>query len=141
MRYQNTDDEGNFVQKWTYKTGLQPTTRVLLESDVAGSTDLHVAGPDDWANVPDGHQPLCYNEVPTKINWHYLRWQFDLRTRRNVELQVNDKLMDLRGIEVPVYETAYWGLSRLLNIGLEVRTHTNVRNFLYLDSVVISADW
>ena len=85
--------------------------------------------------------PLCYNEVPTKVNWHYLRWRFDLSTRRNVELQINDRVLDLRNVPVPVRPDAYWGLSRLLNFSLDVRTHTDVRNFLYLDSILISVDW
>ena len=58
-----------------------------------------------------------------------------------MELQVDDKLMDLRKLPVPRYEQAYWGLSRLLNFGVDVRTNVDVRNFLFLDSVVISADW
>jgi hypothetical protein len=88
--------------------------------------------------VPNGHQPLCYNEIPTKINWHYLRWDFDTRLRRNVELQVNDKIMPLHDIPVPVYEHRYKALSRLMNFCLDVRTHRPVRNFLFIDSVVAS---
>ena len=34
------------------------------------------------------------NEVPTKVNWHYLRWVIDTEARRNVELQLNDQIMD-----------------------------------------------
>ena len=29
----------------------------------------------------------------------------------------------------------------LLNFSLDVRTHTDVRNFLYADSILISVDW
>ena len=60
---------------------------------------------------------------------------------RNVELQINDTVLDLRDVPVSVYPDPYWGLNRLLNFALDVRTHTDVRNFLYLDSVLISADW
>lgn len=141
LRYENTDDAGNLVQRWLYKTGLHPTTRMRLERGLDEVSDLHVISPDEWAEVRGGGQALCYNEVPTKINWHYLRWRFDLAAGRNVELQVNDKLMDLRKLPVPRYEQAYWGLSRLLNFGVDVRTNVDVRNFLFLDSVVISADW
>jgi hypothetical protein len=49
--------------------------------------------------------------------------------------------MDLRDIDVPVYPEPYWGLDNLLNFCVDVRTFTNVRNFLWLDSVVVSADW
>ena len=105
------------------------------------AVDYHVQHPDDWREVPGGYQPMCFNEVPTKVNWHYLRWSFDTRTRRNTELQVNDLVMDLRDIPVPVYEVTYKGLSHLLNFCIDVRTHRNVRNFLYLDSVLVSVDW
>jgi hypothetical protein len=74
------------------------------------------------------------------VNWHYLRWQFDTRTRRSVELQVNGLTMDLREIPVPVYPETYWGIEDLLNIYVTVRTNSGMRNFLYLDSALISTD-
>ncbi|HLU34867.1 MAG TPA: DUF6772 family protein, partial [Thermomicrobiales bacterium] len=83
----------------------------------------------------------CYNEVPTKVNWHYLRWLIDTSTRSNIELQVNDRVYDMRDIPVPPYDEPYGSLENLLNFYVSVRTHTNVRNFLYLDSVLISVDW
>jgi hypothetical protein len=49
--------------------------------------------------------------------------------------------MDLRNIDVPVYPESYWGLDNLLNFCIDVRTFTNVRNFLWMDSVLVSADW
>jgi hypothetical protein len=42
---------------------------------------------------------------------------------------------------VPAYDERYGSLQDLLNFYVSVRTHTNVRNFLYLDAVVISVDW
>ena len=54
---------------------------------------------------------------------------------------MNDLTMDLREIPVLRFEEGYWGINRLLNLCMDVRTTSNVRNFLYLDSVVISADW
>lgn len=140
LRYQNTDFEGRFVRKWLYKTSLHATTRM----QVAGAPvpeDIHTLRRDDWAEVPGGDFPLCSNEIPTKVNWHYLRWQFDLAARRNVELQVNDRVMNLRHVPVPAYPDAYHGLDRLLNVYFDVRTHLPARNFLFLDSVLISADW
>lgn len=141
LRYVNTDDERHFAQRWMYKTSIQATSKMIHTGVVDKDVDPHVLHPDDWQEVPGGHQALCYNEVPTKINWHYLRWQFDTRQRRNVELQVNDRLMDLRQLPVPVYDHAYRSLNRLLNFCIDVRTHTNVRNMLYLDSVLVSVDW
>lgn len=141
LRYQNTDDDGNFVQKWRYATSAEPTTKMYLRDHNNASSDFSVAHPDDWRDIPGGEQRLCHNEVPTKVNWHYLRWCFDTRTRRSVELQVNGLTMDLREIPVPVYPEPYWGIEELLNIYLTVRTNSGLRNFLYLDSALISADW
>ena len=140
LRYVNTDRDGNLVRKWQYKTSVQTTTKMEVAGQPAVS-DYHVAHPDDWADVPGGEQHLCYNEVPTKINWHYLRYVFDTRAGRNVELQVNNKTMDLSSIPVPQYAEGYWGLERLLNFCVDVRTHRDVRNFLFLDSCLVSVDW
>jgi hypothetical protein len=138
LRYQNTDETGALVQRWMYKTSVQPSTKMVMSGMVKPNYDYHVVQPEDWRPVPGGHQPFCYNEIPTKINWHYLRWDFDTRTRRSVELQVNDLVMPLQDIPVPVYDHPYKALSRLMNFCFDVRTHRPVRNFLFLDSVVAS---
>ena len=140
LRYQNTDEKGNLVRRWMYKTSLQTSSRMVLEG-APNTTDYHVAHPDDWLEVPGGEQHLCYNEIPTKVNWHYLRYVFDTSEGRNVELQVNDKVMDLRSIPVPTYPKGYWGLEKLMNFCVDVRTHRPVRNFIFLDSVLVSVDW
>lgn len=49
--------------------------------------------------------------------------------------------MDLRDVPVRTYPDSYWGLERLLNFSLDVRTHAPVRNFLFVDSVLVSVDW
>ncbi len=141
LRYVNTDENGELVQKWMYKTSLQTSTKMQMAGLAPPAKDYHVLHPADWEEIPGGHQPLCYNEIPTKINWHYLRWVWDTRTRRNVELQVNNNVMDLRDIPVPVYDHTYSALSHLLNFCVDVRTLRPVRNFLYLDSILVSVDW
>lgn len=140
LRYLNTDKTGTLVQHWMYKTSVQPSTKMVMSGMVQPNYDYHVINENDWKPVPNGHQPLCFNEIPTKINWHYLRWDFDTRLRRNVELQVNNHVMPLHDIPVPIYEHRYKALNRLLNFCLDVRTHRPVRNFLYIDSVVASFD-
>jgi|SRR5579875_156747 len=141
LRYVNTGDSGNLIQHWMYKTSVQTSTK-MERSGLAGPTeDHHVQSPGDWCEIPGGHQPLCYNEVATKINWHYLCWTFDTIARRNIELQVNDRVMDLRDIPVPVYDHSYRALDNLLNFCVDVRTHSATRNFLFLDSVLVSVDW
>lgn len=141
-RYLNTDFDNRPQRQWYAPTVTEPTGKERFDGKVAHTKldDFTAPNPDDWK--PFGEpQDLCYNEVPTKINWHYLRWQFDTSTRTNVELQVNERTFDLRGVPIPLYEEKYRALNGLLNLYLSVRTHANVRNFLYLDSVVISVDW
>ena len=144
VRYRNTNQTGALVQRWLCPTSVEPTTKMersgVLQADVAGQ-DFFTLRPGDWIPVPMGRQPLCFNETASKINWHYLRWLFDTERRRSVELQCNDRLMDLRDIDVPVYGEVYRGLPNLLNFYVAVRTHVPVRNFLFLDSVLVSVDW
>ena len=97
--------------------------------------------PEDWREVPGGRQPLCFNETASKVNWHYVRWVFDLQSLRTLEFQCNDLCMDMRDIAVPLYDEEYRGIPNLLNLYVAVRTHVNVRNFLYLDSALVSVDW
>lgn len=140
VRYANTDASGRLAQKWMYKTSLHTTTKMELAGTRAQTEDYHVRNVDDWVAIPGGKQPLCYNEVPTKVNWHYLRWVFDTRAQRNVELQSNELTLDLRAIKVPVYEEKYHALNHLLNFVIDVRTRKAVRNFLYVDSILVSTD-
>lgn len=141
LRYSNTNSTGQLTQRWMYKTSLQPTTKMYRAGITGENPDYHVMDPNDWADVPGGSQPLCYNEVPTKINWHYLRWRFDTEKRHHVELQVNDLTMDLREIPVPLYDHGYKSIKQLLNFCVDVRTYKAVRNFIFLDSALVSVDW
>ncbi len=48
------------------------------------------------------------------------------------------------GVDIPVPRYpphSYHSCDRLLNFCIDVRTHMNVRNFLFLDSVLVSVDW
>ena len=143
MRYQNTDLDNRLVRRWLYPTVPEPTPRDSLrnKSQFSYTDDFTAPNPEDWSVLGDASQNLCYNEVPTKVNWHYLRWQFDTRLRRNIELQVNDRVMDIRHVPVPHYPDRYEALENLLNFYVSVRTHAPIRNFLYLDSALISVDW
>ena len=144
VRYRNTDPEGNLVQRWMCPTSVEPTTKMERQGLVKlghPHQDFFSVAPEDWETAPNGHQPLCFNETASKVNWHYLRWLFDTEESRHVELQCNDRVMDLREVEVPKYDEPYHGLPNLLNFYLAVRTHSGVRNFLYLDSVLVSVDW
>ncbi|HWD62321.1 MAG TPA: DUF6772 family protein [Humibacter sp.] len=141
-RYQNADEDGNMLRRWRYPIVPEPTPREHFEGkvDYPYATDFTAPKPDDWRDFGD-EQELCMNEVPTKVNWHYLRWVIDTEKRQNVELQLNDRIMDWSSVPVPPYEERYGSLENLLNFYFSVRTLSGQRNFLYLDSVVISADW
>ncbi|MEQ4725996.1 DUF6772 family protein [Nonomuraea sp. B19D2] len=143
MRYQNTDLDNKLTRRWVYPVVPEPTPRENLhnQDNLVATEDFTAPNPEDWHTLDEEPQFLCYNEVPTKVNWHYLRWQFDTRSRTNVELQVNDRVMDLRDVPVPHYPDKYDGLENLLNFYVSVRTHSPVRNFLFLDSALISVDW
>jgi hypothetical protein len=140
LRYANADLQGRFLRCWMYKTSLHTTTKMSRGGAGSEVADIHVQDPADWKPIPGGAQPLCFNETATKINWHYLRWLFDLEQRRSVELQVNDLRLDLTAIPVPFYPGDYAGLSNLLNFLVDVRTLRPVRNFLFLDSVLVSTE-
>jgi hypothetical protein len=142
-RYENTDLDNKFTRQWKYPTIPEPTPRMqyLDPEDLPDTADFTAPNPDDWTTFDEAPQSFCYNEVPTKVNWHYLRWQFDTDARRNVELQVNDRVMDMRDIPVPAYPDRYDALENLLNFYISVRTHAPVRNFVFLDSALISVDW
>ncbi|MEV0840433.1 DUF6772 family protein [Actinocatenispora sera] len=142
MRYRNTTVDNKLDQRWVYPVVPEPTPREHLEGKVklAYGDDFTAPNPDDWHPASEP-MAMCYNEVPTKVNWHYLRWLIDTDARRNVELQINDTTLDLREVPVPVYADRYDSLENLLNFYFSVRTHSGVRNFLYLDSVLVSVDW
>ncbi|SDL65596.1 DUF6772 family protein [Tessaracoccus oleiagri] len=143
MRFVNTDWDGHLVQRWAYPVVPEPTPheRHVGRHDYEYAADFTAPNPDDWRFVDTERVETCYNEVPTKINWHYLRFLIDTETRTNVELQFNNQTIDLRDVPVPPYAEKYESLENLLNFYFSVRTLSGVRNFLFLDSVVISADW
>jgi hypothetical protein len=58
-----------------------------------------------------------------------------------VELRLNDRIIDMSDVPVPIYPDRYSTLDNLLNFYFSVRTHADIRNFLFLDSVLISVDW
>jgi hypothetical protein len=146
VRYQNTDLRNRLSRRWMYPVVTEPTPKEHLADRLAGKAgpkygdDFTAPNPDDWVTLGEP-QMLCYNEVPTKVNWHYLRWRIDTARRQNVELQVNDRIYDMRDVPVPAYDDKYTSLENLLNFYVTARTHTDVRNFLFLDSILISVDW
>ncbi len=148
MRFQNTDADHHTVKRWMYPVVPEPTPHERFGTDdEVGSDDdsgllrdFTAPDPDAWEAIGEV-QETCYNEVPTKTNWHYIRFLIDTETRSNIELQFNNTVIDLRDVPVPVYDDKWEALDNLLNVYFSVRTLAHKRNLLFLDSVVISADW
>jgi hypothetical protein len=136
LRYLNALD-GKAQAKWQFKRQRQPISKI----GGSGKTVSHYhLAPEGWEDVPGGAQRLCYNEVPTKINWHYLRIGFDLRSMAFTELRCNDRSLDVSAIE-PMTMPAMANLWCMLNVCLYVETDTDKRAFFYVDSALLSGDF
>ena len=94
---------------------------------------------DAWAFVEDGRQQLVYNESDDKINWLYLRLKVDIRNREYVEFQSGHKTFDLRGTAFSLADP-YARITGLINPVIWVENDAERRTFLFVDSVVISAE-
>lgn len=136
LRYLNAA-QGEQLARWQFKRHREP----LLQIGGTGKTRSHFhLAPTGWEDVPNGRQILCYNEIATKYNWHYLRVDLDLATRAIKHLQCNDRVHDLTGVE-PMLIPAMANLWCMLNVVFWVETDINKRAFLYLDSVMLSGEW
>ena len=122
--------------KWQFKTESEAFANI----GDSGKTVSHWhLSPAKWRDVPNGTQVLCYNEIPTKMNWSYLRVVIDLEQQSFIEFQCNDRIFDgaaLGAIRFP----AMPNLQSMLNVAFWVETDVDKRSFLYLDSVLLSTD-
>jgi hypothetical protein len=139
VRYLNAFN-GERIEKWQFKRKLEEPIDVGGENSLGETRSHHHFGPDGWEDVLGGHQQLCYNEVPTKYNWHYLRMGFDLRSMSFTALQCNDRVFDASTLE-PMQMPAWPNLNCLFNVCWTVEADSNKRSFAYLDSVLVSGDW
>lgn len=136
IRYLNALD-GQAVGQWQFKRRRE----TLAEIGGTGKTKSHFhLAPEGWEAIPGAQQRLCYNEIATKQNWHYLRLDFDLATMRFLGLQCNDRVFDLSAVD-PMRMPAMANLWCMLNTVFFVETDLDKRAFLYLDSILISSDW
>lgn len=136
LRYLNATN-GEHVTKWQFKRQREP----LEQIGGTGKTRSHFhLAPTGWEDIPGGNQILCYNEIPTKYNWHYLRVDLDLATHQITHLQCNDRVHDLTGVE-PMVIPAMANLWCMLNIVFWVETDVAKRAFFYADSVLLSGEW
>ncbi|MCC9075593.1 hypothetical protein FKZ61_005640 [Litorilinea aerophila] len=136
LRYLNALD-GQAVARWQFKRRREPM------ADIGGSgktrSHFHLA-PEGWEDIPDGEQLLCYNEIATKHNWHYLRVDFDLTSMSFQGIRCNDRTFDVSPLE-PMRLPAMANLWCMLNLVFWVETDRAKRAFLYLDSVLLSGEW
>lgn len=148
MRYLNSVG-GKLVRRWQYGCTPSGVTDEDWEYGAAGwclkGVDPQWFGrryedgsTDGFQFVHGGEQQLCYNESDDKINWLYLRFQFDLGRKEYVELQCGNRVFNLRGL-APTLVRPYANIEGLLNPVIWVETDTNRRAFLFVDSVVVSA--
>lgn len=136
VRYLNANADG-LQQKWQFKPGAPVIEDIGDSRDTVSHFHL---GDEGWADIPDGDQRLCYNEIATKVNWHYVRFDFDLATMSAVRLQCNDRVFALDGFE-SLRMPAMKNLWCMLNVAMFAETVTDKRAFLYLDSVCLSGDF
>lgn len=128
---------GEHVQKWQFKCKT-PGVHRINDGDRTVS-HFHLAD-CDWEDLPDGDQKLCYNEIPTKVNWHYVCFDFDLDGMRALEFRCNDRVFDVSGHE-SIRLPAMKNLWCMLNLCFFVEAAVDKRAFLYLDSVCLSGEF
>jgi hypothetical protein len=91
IRYLNCLD-GKPQEKWQFKKDTVP----FHDIGGTGKTVSHYhLSPEELARSPGGEQKLCYNEIATKHNWHYLRVDFDLASMKYLAFQCNDREFDV----------------------------------------------
>jgi hypothetical protein len=136
LRFLNAEN-GKHVQKWQFKSE-RTTFKPLGTADKTVSHD-HLS-PEGWRDLPDGAQRLCYNEIPTKVNWTYLCFDFDLESMKATGFRCNDRTFDMSdfdSIRIPAMKNLWC----MLNFALFAETDVDKRAFLYVDSVCISGDF
>ena len=136
LRYLNAQ-AGEPVARWQYKKDRE----ALEDIGASGKTQSHFhLAPTGWLEAPGDPQPLCYNEIATKQNWHYLKVGFDLASMSFLSFCCNDRVYDVSQIE-PMVMPAMANLWCMLNTVFWVETDLDKRAFLYVDSVLLSGEW
>jgi hypothetical protein len=135
LRYWNAEN-GRLVGQWQIKTD-HPVKHAIGDSGKTASISHYE--PVGYSPVPGGLQQLCHNELPSKMNWHYLNVTFDLASMQFHSVQCNDKLLDISGIQ-PFVLPAWPNLRGLLNTIFFVETDVDKRSFLYIDSILFSEE-
>ena len=136
VRYLNATG-GELAERWQFKR-RRPEFSGFGDGEETVS-HFHLAD-EGWEDLPGADQKLCYNEIPTKVNWHYVRFDFDLAAMRATHFQCNDRVFDLAAfdsIRIPAMKNLWC----MLNVCLFVETSVDKRGFLYVDSACVSGDF
>ncbi|MHA6298796.1 DUF6772 family protein [Devosia sp. CAU 1758] len=136
LRFLNAEN-GETLRKWQFKPGRTQFT--AIGDDNKTLSHYHLS-PDGWTDFPDGNQLVCYNEIATKVNWHYVCFDFDLVTMKPLRFTCNDREMDLSTFE-SISIPAMPNLWNMLNFAFFVETDAAKRAFLYVDSACISGEF
>lgn len=150
VRYLNSVN-GDLQKKWQYISPREDTTDEEWAYGTEGDWCKKGVDPlwygqrfadgrhDGFKDIPGGAQELCYNETDCKINWLYFRFLFDVENRQYLEMQAQDRVLDMRGL--PIYSIpTYARIEGLLNPLVWIENDAARRVFLYVDSIVISQD-
>ena len=127
VRYHNAED-GRKIGRW--------------QANFRGGKSVP-DGPFD--DIEDGQQELGFNRSPTKYQWHYLRFTFDLGRHQYADFHCYGRDFKVAGREHrPEPPLEGWRASvencpGLINAGFRIEAGRDRRCFLYLDSVVVSA--
>ena len=92
---------------------------------------------EGFIDVPDGHQELCYNETDCKLNWQYFRLLIDTEKYEYVEMQCQDKVMDLGALSEDDVKQM---MSGQFEIETEMTIHALDRRFLIREIPVAYRD-
>jgi hypothetical protein len=133
LRFLNARD-GQHVQKWQFKRAVERASTLSNKT----ATHDHMAD-SGWEDLPGAEQKLCYNEIATKVNWHYGRIDLDLRDLRVTGFRINDRVHDMRGFS-EMRMPAWKNLWCMLNLLFFVETDVGKRAWAALDSVCLSAE-
>lgn len=136
LRYLNAVDD-EMINRWQVKGQTRPFHNIGDSGETVSHFHL---GPENWDFVDCPAQTLCYNEIATKMNWHYLKVNVDLAERRFIGFQCNDLVYNgetLKHISIP----AMPNLNCMLNTAFWVETNRDKRAFLYVDSVLLSGEF
>jgi hypothetical protein len=132
LRFLNARD-GEHVQKWQFKRAVEHAATLSNKT----ATHDHMAD-SGWEDLPGGDQKLCYNEIATKVNWHYGRIDIDLDTLRVTGFRINDRVHDITPF-AEMRMPAWRNLWCMLNVLFFVETDVDKRAWAALDSVCLSS--